>query len=176
MQQKEIRQSNLKILCLLAGSLAFVALSVGLLGHGSSVAFCWLGIGVFGFCAFVFAILVLRPQRLLLDQSGFELVGGLVPRRREYWVNVSGFFVFHLPRAGKQIGYNYEPGFSKNSSWPAFNRTWRALKKRSLGAEATIPNTWSLKAELVVQELNDFRARAIGKSDAASNSHGTLGV
>ncbi|MGV1769495.1 hypothetical protein ACQZ6B_04885 [Agrobacterium vitis] len=171
MHSKEIRQSNLKVLCFLVGSLTFVALSFYILGPGTSSLFRWLGIGFFGFCAFMFAILIFRPQRLLLDHSGFEIVGGFVPRRKEYWVNVSDFFVYRLPRGGKQIGYNYVPGFSKNSSWPAFNRSWRALNRRSFGAEAAIPNIWSLKPELVVQELNEFRAGSIEESKAASDVH-----
>jgi hypothetical protein len=66
--QTEIVSSRRKTALMLLGSLGFVAIGFLLPGPPDSRMF-WSGV-FFSACAAVFAALLLRPQRLVLDQEG----------------------------------------------------------------------------------------------------------
>lgn len=160
MERKEILQSKIKPYFFLAGSLAFVALGgFDFFVSAEPSTTLWACLIFFGLCSLVFVVIILRPQKLVLDQSGFRLVGGLVRRHKKVpWSVVDHFFVCHLPRGGKQIGFKY-------GSEVLEYRSWRAFSKATNGVEAAIPGIWAMAPELIVQELNDFRRRALQSTE-----------
>lgn len=158
MEPIKIQQSAVKAYLLLAGSFLFTAVGVYDLhvseGHrfilGAGVVFFGLGIPVFG-------TLIVRPQRLLLDSRGFQLLGGL--RRRPTnvsWAEVDQFFLYNAGRAGIQIGYNYKPEVNRFRRMRSINRAF--------GAEGMIPATWDIHPEILVQLLNEYRVRAAAQA------------
>ena len=153
----EISTARWKIALYLAGSLAFVAIALLALQHPDEDALgLELGLAFFGLCAAVFVWLLIQPQRLLLDDQGFTLLGGFVRSpRRVLWADVDEFFVYRLPRGGKMIGYNYKPGARTPPRLAKFNR-W-------FGAEAALPRGWPMSLEKMVAELNDYRLQATSR-------------
>jgi hypothetical protein len=116
--------------------------------HGSG----WLGVGFFGLCSALFLCLLVRPQVLILDQTGFTLTGGLIwSPRKVAWRDAQEFFVYQLPRGGKMIGFNFQSG--AETPWRRFNRNF--------GAEGTLPKLWTESPEQMVEELNAYRSRAL---------------
>ncbi|MER8429930.1 STM3941 family protein [Mesorhizobium caraganae] len=150
-----IRASRGKTLLLLLASLVFVFASVFLIrASESDETGLWWGIAFFRLCALVFAWALVRPQTLMLDGNGFAVGGGFVRSPHHIpWKDVQGFYVYSLPRGGKMIGYNFEPGARKDS----------ALRSvaRSLGAEAALPKGWPFSPEEMAVLLNEYRRRAM---------------
>jgi hypothetical protein len=137
-------------------SLAFVAGGVLIVRDPSSGAGGWLCMTFFGLCAVVFAIQLIRPQVLTLDIDGFTLDGGLVwSPKTVLWRDVQGFFVYRLPRGGKMIGYNWEPGAKKDT---AARRLVRAF-----GADGALPKGWPGSPEQMVEDLNAYRLWALSR-------------
>ena len=156
MPTTEIRTSRWRIAVYLGGSLAFVAIALWLLQHPTQGA--WklkLGVGFFGLCAVVFVWLLINPQRLVLDDEGFTILGGFVrsPKKIQ-WRDIDGFFVCRLPRGGKMIGFNYRAGASPRRRLARFNRAF--------GAEAALPRGWPQSPEALAAQLNAYRAQALG--------------
>lgn len=157
MEPRIITGSRGKTLLYLFASLVFVFASVFLIRDSASdETGLWWGIAFFGLCALVFAWALVRPQTLMLDGNGFA-VGGAFVRSPHHipWQDVQGFYVYSLPRGGKMIGYNFEPGARKDSAL-------RSVARR-LGAEAALPKGWPLSAEEMAELLNDYRREALAR-------------
>ena len=166
MTELVIVSSRTKVFWYLALSLAFVADGVAMLRDPTSSAFWgWFISGFFGAASFVFLCLLVRPQRLTLDQAGFTVSGGLMRSpRKVFWQEVDPFFVYRLPRGGNMIGYmigyNFKPG--------ARERTRMLDFSRRLGADGALPRAWPGSAEHMVDELNSYRTKALDRAVARS--------
>lgn len=154
-----IRGSRGKTSAYLLGSLAFVGTAIWLLNQPTvESVWLWPCLAFFGLGALVFTWLLIRPQVLILDASGFKLSGGLI-RSPKYipWRDVQGFFVYRLPVAGSNlVGYNFEPDARKDASIIRWNRR--------LGADDALPDGWSLSAEKMAEELNAYRLQALNRT------------
>lgn len=142
------------LLCLLSLGFALLALQE-VVTTASPDWRAWLGLALFGPGTPIFAWLIIRPQRLILEPAGFTVAGGLVwlPKRIS-WEEVDGFFVYRLPRGGKMIGYNH-----------ISPRTALLAKlNRHLGAECALPKNFPGSPERLVDELNSYRARALARA------------
>lgn len=152
-----ISASRGKTLLLLSASLFFV-LSCAFVIHVSKdgdTAGLWWCMAFFGLGVLVFAWQLVRPQILVLNEQGFSLGGGLVRSPKLVpWKDIEGFHVVHRRcRIGDMIGYNFAPGVKKSS-------VMRSVTK-SLGAEAALPQGWTLSPEEMVVLLNEYRRRAM---------------
>jgi hypothetical protein len=97
---------------LLLGSLAFVAIGLFIMlpDPNSSRAMAWFAIGFFGFCAVMGIVVLVRPQRLELNSSGFSVSGGLMRGQHlTHWREVEKFYVIRLPKGVKMVGFDYKP-------------------------------------------------------------------
>lgn len=162
----EISVSRWKIALYLAISLGFVAIALLMVQHPDEEVWkAQLGLGFFGLCSLIFAWLLIRPQRLVLDSQGFTLEGGLVRNpKKVYWRDIDEFLVYRLPRAGKMIGYNYKPGVRQDSAL--------ARITRKFGADAALPKGWPMSPEKMVAELNTWRLQAAGVAGARPQTSG----
>jgi hypothetical protein len=151
---EEIRSSRGKTALCLAGSLALFAGSLlGLQHPGQDGGALGLGAVFFGMCAAMFAWLLVRPQRLLLDHEGFAVAGGLVRTpRKVLWRDVELFFVYRLPRGGKMVGFNYRAQPRDVSPM--------ARPGRRFGADGALPRCWPGSPEAMVERLNARLATA----------------
>jgi len=154
-----ISASRGKTLLLLSASLAFV-LACAFLIHVSKdgdTAGLWWCMAFFGLGALVFAWQLARPQILMLNVQGFSLGGGLVRSPKLVpWKDIEGFYVVHRRRRiGDMIGYNFAPGVKKSSVMRSVTR--------SLGAEAALPQGWTLSPEEMAVLLNAYRQEAMAR-------------
>jgi hypothetical protein len=156
-ETKQIQQSRLKTTIAFLGSSAFVAIAVLLPREaGQSNDWRWWCGAFFGLCTAVFCWLLIRPQRLTLDQQGFTVGGGLVRSPKKIlWRNIDPFFVYRLPRGGKMIAYNYKQGAERP-------RTLLMKLNGRLGAEGSLPRLWPGSPDHLVEELNAYRQQALG--------------
>jgi hypothetical protein len=154
---KVIVQPRGKMALYLVGALALVAMGLYVVRVDEGSPFWgWSAVVFFGLGALVFAALLVRPRRLLLDGHGFSLKGGLSPRPLKVaWTALEGFVVFELPQGGKMVGFNYEP--------EARPDTVVARMARSLGADGTVGKAWPGSVEAMVAELNAYRAAALAE-------------
>jgi hypothetical protein len=151
---REYRSSRVKAALYLLLSIGFV--SLGFLPSSTRPGgwALWLAVGFFALGIPVFATLLIRPQRLLLDRSGFTVTGGLIRKpSTTRWQDMEGFFVYRLPKGGKMIGYNYSPDAPDVSSLVKVSRRF--------GADAALPKGWPGSPDVMVDELNAFRERAL---------------
>ena len=155
MGPRVITTSRSKIVLYLATSLTFVAAVLWLLQQPHRDA--WkleLALGFFALCTLVFVGLLIRPQKLLLDQDGFTIVDGLVRTpKKTRWQDIDEFFVYRLPRGTKMIGFNYRPGARAASPMVRFNRRF--------GAEGALPAGWAQSPEQMIADLNQYRLQAL---------------
>ena len=156
LENKEIVSSRSKTTIALLGSLAFVAIATLLpVEAGESGQWRWWCGGFFGLCAVVFSWLLIRPQRLSLDQEGFTLAGGFTRRPKKIaWRSIEPFFIYQLPRGGKMIGFNFKPEAKTQRT------LLRKLNSR-LGAEDALPKLWPGSPDQLVKELNAYREQAL---------------
>jgi len=146
-----ILQSRGKNLLWLAFSLAFMGFLVG--SSPDSELKAWLAIGFFALCSAVFAWLLLRPHRLILEDHGFTLSGGFMwSPKTTAWTDVENFFVYSLGRGGKMIGYNFISAVRKTSLI--------ARLSRRIAADAALPRGWPMSPEHMVEALDAYRIRA----------------
>ena len=155
MTERTITGSRVKSLLLLLASLAFVLIGMWQARGPAPVDWrVWLGLALFGLGVLVFAWLLVRPQRLVLNDSGFTVAGGLVRTPWHVrWDEVDGFFVYRLPRGGKMIGYNYAEGARPESVLLSLNRRF--------GADGALSKGFPGSPEQLVEELNRHRAQAL---------------
>jgi hypothetical protein len=137
----------------LVASLGFVAIGIWLPSKPGDELLNLLASAFFGLCALVFAWMLVRPNRLLLDNEGFTQLGGFVRNpKKVLWAEIEEFFVYRLPRGGKMIGFNYRPGARPTSRLTKLNR-WA-------GADGALQRGWPGSPESMVQKLNDLRLQA----------------
>jgi len=155
---KDYTSSRVKTGLMLAGSLIFVAAALFLPRDPGRSQAALTAAGVFfGLGALVAAVLLVRPQRLRLDGEGFIVSGGFVRTPHKVpWRDIDPMFVYRLPRGGKMIGYNFVPGARERNRLAIINRRWA-------GAEAALPKLWSESPEQMVEEINAYRAKALGE-------------
>lgn len=163
LEKREFVTSRLKTAVVLAGSLVFVAIAVLLPREaGQSNDWRWWGGSLFGLCSVVFVCLLMRPQRLTLDQKGFTLSGGLARSPKKVaWEVTKPFFVYQLPRGGKKIAYGL-------TSDP--NRNLLTRLNRRLGADGLLPGLWPGSLDEVCSELNAYRELALQRNRAPVQS------
>jgi hypothetical protein len=164
MMETEIVSSRRKTVLLLLFSLGFVAISMFLPGPPDS-GLLWSGV-FFSVCSTVFIGLLIRPQRLVIDKSGFTLAGGLIrsPRKVE-WQDLEGFFVVHVAHGAKLIGFNY----SNNA---VGRRRGTEFSRRVAGCDGAIPGVWPGGEAAVVDQLNGYLTRAIQVGDTLDSRLG----
>ncbi len=164
MQPTEISVARWKIGLYLAGSLALAGMALVAVLHPDGEAWkAQLGLLFFGLCVAVFSLLMVRPQRLLMDRQGFTVVGGLVLTPKTIaWGDIEPFFVYRMPRGGKMIGYNYRPGVRQETIMTRLGR--------ALAADGSLPKGWPKSQEKMVEELNAYREQALGATGGAMAS------
>jgi hypothetical protein len=156
-RSSEIVGARWKAALYLIASLAFAVGGALMLNDpDESRAAAMLCLMVFGIGAVVFLVLLLRPQRLVLNSEGFEVSGGLVGTPKLVrWRDIEPLFVYRLPRAGKMIGYNFRPGVKPESTMGRIARRF--------GADAALPKGWPMSPDAMVEHLNAVRAQALGE-------------
>jgi len=112
-------------------------------------------------------------RRLVLDIEGFGFAGGLKrgAPSKTMWRDVESFSVMELPapRYGDQwkvVAIKFRPGAKKTGSFAS-------SVNNVLGADACIPMIWPRPHETIVDELSEYRRKALeaqmcdGKSSSA---------
>nr|WP_250808842.1 hypothetical protein [Neorhizobium tomejilense] len=149
----EIVTSRKKTILLLLGSLVFVAGGV----FAPTVSY-WADV-FFAMCSIAFVAMLFRPYRLILENEGLTLSGGLRSPWKIRWRDVDRFFVSH-PRLGVTvIRFNYGADASKKPRGTAFARTLT-------GADAALPGHWPQSDAAVVDMLNEYREQALANEKA----------
>ena len=156
-----LRVSRLKVLALLAASLAFVAggiLLIVFVKDDPEARLAGLaGILFFGACALIGAVMLLPGAgSLTLDVGGFE-VCSLFRRNRITWPQASRFTVttLPLPDADSQhmVGYDDDrlKGFGAEFS------------RDKIGRNAALPDTYGLSHEELARLMTEWRERALAR-------------
>ncbi len=158
----EISGSRRKAVLYLVGSLAFVAIGLWELRHfDGRIGTPHFVLAFFGLCAVVFAAVLIRPERLVLDDEGFTRRGGIVwSPKKIYWRDVDRFFVYRAAWGVKMVGFNYKPGARDVPSTAKLNRLF--------GAEGALSTFWARSPEKMVEELNAYCSRAMSNGVSAS--------
>jgi hypothetical protein len=153
MEVVQLVESRTKIVLLLAGALAFVALYAFLPDPDHRLP-SW-GAWFFGVCAGVFAVLLVRPRKLTLDSDGFSVSGGLTRKpAKTQWQDVTGFFPLSIRAGSSMVGFNY----SANAKHKP-RGTW--VSKRLAGADGGISGAWPCSTADLAKQLNTYRERAL---------------
>jgi hypothetical protein len=153
MEVVQIVESRTKILLLLVGALTFVALYAFLPDPDHQLP-GWGG-WFFGFCAAVFAVLLLRPRKLTLDSEGFSVSGGLTRKPvTTQWQDVTGFFPLTIRVGSSMVGFNY---CADAKHKPRGAR----VSKRLAGADGGISGAWPCSAADLANRLNAYREHAL---------------
>ncbi|MFE0018977.1 hypothetical protein ACFWXH_29295 [Mesorhizobium sp. NPDC059054] len=151
MDKTEIVSSRSKTILFLVVGL-FVLLS-GLVGRKELGDWAFWSIEVFaGACALVLFWLVIRPHRLLLNEDGFTLSGGLHWQpMKVLWRDVEEFVTKRGPNLTTWIGIR-------------FRRDARRFRLAGwLRRDDVLPGVWELCDPEMVDYLNEWRLRAIAK-------------
>ncbi len=155
MHRNEFRYSRKATLLCLFFSVALSAISLIAFEHpvGAIRAPVWLPV-LFIFSAVAFAWLIIRPRRLVLDDQGFSIAGGFAWRPTSFrWQDVSEFYLRRLGRGSEAIGFRLK-------ATPR-DQTRFADSPLPPPGEVYLPQGWDQPPEIMVQELNRLRARAV---------------
>ena len=143
-----LRTKPIKMLLYLLGSLLFVVIGVLLL-RDTFVG--WLGIGFFGLCSIVFALLLLpNASYLELTPEGFT-IRSLFRSHSYSWTEIETFAVGYASRM-KTVVFNLSP-FYENQ------HTLRKTNKKLFGFEACLPDTYGMSAEELADLMNTWKRR-----------------
>lgn len=146
--------SRRKWLLVLGGGLAFVA--IGLWVMHDVPLWGWFGTGSFAVAALVAALMLLPGAGgLRLDSDGFEMTS-LFRRHRSRWMEVSEFEVVRLPPSLQKMVV-FDDVRTKDS---ALSKVNRSLAGRTGG----LPDSYSLSHEDLAAIMNEWRARATGRT------------
>jgi len=141
--------SKRKSAWLLLLMLVFVVLGCMLVWLELDVLWGWINIGFFGFGASVMALQFHpRASYLTLDEQGFTL-GAMFRTWRTSWGDVAEFGVY-------RIAHNDIAGWNYRDDYPQRNRA-HAIAKGMWGFEASLPETYGLKAPELAALLNNLR-------------------
>jgi hypothetical protein len=147
----EFISSRRKTVLMLLGSLSFVAIAFFLPGPPDRTLF-WSGV-FFSACSAVFIVLLLRPQRLVLNDEGLLLSGGLQRSPTKIaWRDVSEFFIVPIRPGTSMIGFNYANALNRPRG--------AAFSRRISGADGAISGVWPGSKKALVDQLNAYRERA----------------
>ena len=158
LMKTEIAASRVKLILLFLVSLGFVATGL-LVPRAVDRGLGW-GTWFFALGAFVFFVQLVRPARLVLDQEGLNVTGGLrhAPMRIA-WRDVSRFFVVPIRPGVSMIGFDYA---SDTVNKPRGTMIARGI----VGADGGFPGSWSGGNAAVAERLNAYRHRALETSGA----------
>lgn len=162
MDRTEIIGSRGKTFIFLVGSIAAVAIALFLGKNDQDSGLKWAA-AFFSVCSATFAWTLIRPQKLILEPDGFSLAGGIM--RKPYkvpWRDVSGFFVVSVARGTKMVGYNFTPDAASRRRGPG-------IARRISGADGGLHGIWPPSTANIVDELNDYRQKALSKSGRKLN-------
>ncbi|NBC35570.1 hypothetical protein GTZ99_03255 [Novosphingobium sp. FSY-8] len=161
MPRRVILGAYLKYLVYALGCTLFVALGVHLLNepslHPSDRMLAWACVLMFGTATAVFTTLLARPQRLVLDQDGFTISGGLTNTViSARWAEIDRIYVWQPPSGGGFIAY------------ALVRPTGEGKSRQTHGA---LPGGWPIKLEemaaLMRAYLDAHHGRAMGSAPAA---------
>ncbi len=158
-----IRADRGKSLLLAAGSLAFVALDLGLpppAHHGASFGH-YAGAVFFSLGLIVGVWQLVAPARLELAPGGFSWTV-LGRSHSQKWDDVKVFQTFTV-RFSRSVGWNYA------ESYPHRAAALRKLNVGLVGLEAGLPGGWEVGPDELVKLLSAAQSRWSGKSQPASN-------
>lgn len=151
-----IMGSRLKALGLTAIAATFVGIALWML-HEHATGFkaqlgIWIGIPLFGAATIFGIIQVIKPARLTLRADGFELSQPPKGAKFTPWSHVETFYIFRL-RGNKFVAYTYTSA-----------RPQGVISKvgRAMGAQATLPNLFSMKTEELAGLMESRRRQAVG--------------
>jgi len=152
----ELHPSRTRIVVLLLGSLAFVAIGVWLIPTRPVTAY--VNIGLFGLCAAVF-LLQLHPRcsYLILRADGFTFCA-LFRKHAIRWQDTKGFVPV-------RVGINKLVGWSYSNAFQAHARA-RALNQALAGVDAALPDSYGMRPEELANFLNHLRSQFALAPDA----------
>ena len=156
-----LRASRLKMLALLAGSLAFVVGGILLIRFAKDDPEARLaglaGVLFFGACAVIGAVMLLPGAgSLTLDAGGFE-VCSLFRRNRIGWPQANRFIVSTLRLSGADkkhmVGYD-------DDRLKGFGADFSRVK---IGRNAALPDTYGLSHEELARLMTEWRERVLAQ-------------
>lgn len=157
-----IMGSRLKALGMTALSAIFVGIALWML-HVHAEGFkaqlgIWIGLPLFGVATVFGIIQVIYPARLTLRADGFEL--SQPPRRAKFtpWSHVEAFHIFKM-RGNTFVAYHYSAARGPQG---VISKVGKAM-----GAQATLPNLFSMKTEDLAGLMEERRRQAVGTAPTA---------
>ncbi|MFD9900252.1 hypothetical protein [Mesorhizobium sp. NPDC059025] len=152
MDRTEITSSRMKAFTLSVVGLGFVL--CGIVGRERiGEEWFWLGQIFFGLCSLTFLWVVIRPHKLLLDDEGVTLSGGLHWSPRSVpWRNIEEFVTKSGLRGTTLIGIRFRSGAKHEGL------------ARWVGANDVIPGGWRQSNEEMVSYLNVCRIIAMNRT------------
>ncbi|MGA9342387.1 MAG: STM3941 family protein [Rhodanobacteraceae bacterium] len=152
----ELHPSGTRMVMLLLGSMAFVAIGVWQLP--AHMAMGYASIGFFGLCALVF-LLQLHPKcsYLSLRPEGFTFCA-LFRKHEVKWADARAFTTV-------RIGPNKTVGWSYSNQFHAHARM-RVLNRALAGIDAALPDSYGMRPEDLASLLNQLRSHFVVASDA----------
>lgn len=153
--------NRLKMLALLAGSLAFVAggilLIVFVKDDPEAVIAGIASVAFFGACAAIGAVMLLPgAANLTLDGGGFE-VCSLFRRNRVAWPHAGRFTAatLSLPGGNRKAMVGYDQDGLKGAG--------ADFSRNAIGRNAALPDTYGLSVEELARLLTEWRERALAQ-------------
>jgi hypothetical protein len=144
--------SKAKMLLLLAGSLAFVAIGVWMVVRQPQDAFWgYSSIVFFGACAVV-ALISMLPSAsyLLVTREGFTMCS-MFRQHAFRWSDIDSFAACRIA-TNASVGWNFSSSYTRS-------KTMRAMNVRLANVEAAFPDTYGMKPEKLAQLLNQLRLK-----------------
>ena len=110
----------------------------------------WIGLPLFSLAAISGVIQMIWPPQLILRPDGFELIQPMRAPKLTAWREVEGFYIWRV----------------RGNRFVAYRRTGAASLMgkvgRALGAQATLPNLFAMKAEDLAGRMETWRLQAGG--------------
>ena len=154
-----LRSSRLRTTLLLIGSV--LALCIGVAAGVGGERNGWFVVAFGAVCTPFLCLLLLRPNRLELDERGLPTVGPLGKRWGVPWHECGPFRTAVADVAG-----NYHAPtqvvFECEESERSFGRS--LATHMIVGGSAALPDTYGMRASALADLLNRYRAAALGTS------------
>ena len=150
---------------LMAGSAAFVAAGIWIIGKPGTPFdrfMGWSGLVFFGLCFLVAVIQILPGASFLrLEAEGFTVCS--MWRTTFYrWSDIESFGVAEftiaapVPTRHRMVGFNFSPSYPRAAKSPGLKRFNRSLT----GYEAALPDNYGWKHDMLAARLNQWREEA----------------